>query len=78
VEASDTGDKINILGLSGSLRQSSYNRALLRAAVAMAPANASLDIFDVSGIPPLIRISKTHHRKRFENSRIGLNPPMPY
>jgi len=44
--------KINILGFAGSLRQGSYNRALLRAAADMAPANVSMTIFDLEGIPP--------------------------
>ena len=44
--------KINMLGFAGSLRQGSYNRALLRAASAMSPASSSLEIFDLAGIPP--------------------------
>jgi chromate reductase len=43
---------IRILGFAGSLRKSSYNKALLRAAVQLAPKSAILDTFDLEGIPP--------------------------
>jgi chromate reductase len=42
---------VNILGFAGSLRKGSYNRALLRAAAEVAPKGASLEIFDLEGIP---------------------------
>lgn len=45
-------EKISILGFAGSLRKGSYNRALLRAASEMVPPNATLEIFDLEGIPP--------------------------
>jgi chromate reductase len=44
--------KISILGFAGSLRQGSYNRALLRAALELLPGNTSLEIFELEGIPP--------------------------
>jgi chromate reductase len=43
---------INILGFAGSLRNGSYNRALLRAAADLVPDDTKLDIFDFEGIPP--------------------------
>jgi chromate reductase len=43
--------KLSILGFAGSLRQGSYNRALLRAAQEMVPSDARLEIFDLAGIP---------------------------
>ena len=43
---------IAILGIAGSLRKGSYNRAALRAAERLAPEGARLDIFDLAGIPP--------------------------
>jgi len=43
--------KVKILGFAGSLRKTSYNRGLLRAALEVIPSNCSLDIFDLSGIP---------------------------
>ena len=43
--------KIKILGIVGSLRKNSYNKALMRAAVQAAPENAEIEIFDISVIP---------------------------
>jgi chromate reductase len=43
---------VNILGFAGSLRKNSYNKALLRAALELVPKGASLEIFDLDGIPP--------------------------
>ncbi len=43
---------ISILGFAGSLRKGSYNKALLRAALQVVPADAALEIFDLEGIPP--------------------------
>jgi chromate reductase len=44
-------DKITILGIAGSLRKASYNRAALRAAQQLAPEGAEVEIFDLEGIP---------------------------
>jgi chromate reductase len=41
-----------ILGIAGSLRKASWNKAVLRAAQALVPADASIEIFDLEGIPP--------------------------
>lgn len=38
--------KIKILGIAGSLRKDSYNRALLRAAIELAPDEMEIKIFD--------------------------------
>lgn len=43
---------ITILGFAGSLRKDSYNKALLRAAMELAPEDAKLEIFDIEGITP--------------------------
>ncbi len=43
---------IHILGISGSLRDASYNTALLQAAVELLPAGMTLEITDLEGIPP--------------------------
>lgn len=45
------GDKIRILGISGSLRDGSYNTAALKAAAGLVPENAAVEIFDISGMP---------------------------
>lgn len=44
-------DEIKILGIAGSLRAGSLNRSLLRAAKALAPDNAHVEIFDLAAIP---------------------------
>lgn len=44
-------DKIKILGIAGSLRKGSYNRAALRAAQGLAPDDAQVEIFELDGIP---------------------------
>jgi chromate reductase len=42
---------VRILGIAGSLRRASYNRAALRAAIQLVPQDAILDIFALDGIP---------------------------
>ena len=42
---------IRILGIAGSLRRGSYNRAALRAATQLVPEDATLDIFELDGLP---------------------------
>jgi len=43
--------KVHILGFAGSLRRQSYNKAILAAAVETIPDDASLEVFDLEGIP---------------------------
>lgn len=43
--------KVSILGFAGSLRKGSFNKAILRAASELLPENATLEIFDLEGIP---------------------------
>ena len=47
--------KIKVLAFAGSLRKDSYNKALIRAAVEVAPENVSIEVFDLEGIPPFIQ-----------------------
>ena len=42
---------ITILGIAGSLRRQSYNRSALRAAQQLVPQGATLEIFELDGIP---------------------------
>ena len=42
---------IRILGIAGSLRRGSYNRAALRAATKLVPEGAILETFELDGIP---------------------------
>ena len=44
-------DTVKILGIAGSLRRGSYNHAALVAAQSLLPANASLSLFDLEGLP---------------------------
>jgi len=44
-------DPLRTLGIAGSLRAGSLNRALLRAAVDLAPAGMVIDIFDLAAVP---------------------------
>ena len=45
-------NKIKVLGFAGSLRQGSYNKALLRSAAELVPDDMQLEISDLEGIPP--------------------------
>src|SRR6186713_3073056 len=42
---------VKIFGIAGSLRRTSYNRATLRAAMQLLPEDASIDVFELDGIP---------------------------
>jgi len=44
-------ETVKILGISGSLREGSYNSSALRAAASVLPDGAELEIIDISGIP---------------------------
>ena len=43
---------LTVLGIPGSLRRASLNRALLRAAVSLAPSGMTVEIADLCDIPP--------------------------
>jgi len=43
---------VTILGIPGSLRRNSYNRAALRAAQGLVPEGTRIEIFELNGIPP--------------------------
>ena len=44
-------DPITILGIAGSLRKGSYNKAALRAAQQLCPPGAKLEVCDIAGLP---------------------------
>ena len=44
-------DPLLILGIAGSLREGSYNRAALRAAQSLVPEGATIESFDIKGLP---------------------------
>ncbi len=43
---------MNILGIAGSLRQGSYNKAVMHAVKRLVPPGIEIDIFDLEGLPP--------------------------
>jgi chromate reductase, NAD(P)H dehydrogenase (quinone) len=49
-----------ILGIAGSLRRASYNRAALRAATLLVPQDATLDSFALDGIPGFSQDEEQH------------------
>ncbi len=51
IRVSSEPDAIKILGIAGSLRESSINRALLEAARAQAPEHAIVEIAEIADIP---------------------------
>ena len=51
---------VRILGIAGSLRRASYNRAALRAATPLVPAGLTLDIFELDGIPGFNQDEEQH------------------
>jgi len=44
-------DPLLILGIAGSLREGSYNRAALRAAQSLVPEGATIESLDIKGLP---------------------------
>ena len=44
-------DRLNVLGVAGSLRKGSFNKAALRAAIELAPEGMTIEPFDISAIP---------------------------
>ena len=44
-------DQITLLGIAGSLRKDSHNKAALRAARELCPQGAKLEIYDIAGLP---------------------------
>jgi chromate reductase, NAD(P)H dehydrogenase (quinone) len=53
-------ETMTILGMAGSLRKDSYNRAALRAAQALAPGGLTVEIVDLQGIPPFNQDEEQH------------------
>jgi NAD(P)H-dependent FMN reductase len=53
-----------ILGIAGSLRRASYNRAALRAAQPLVPEGATLEIFELDGSRASTRTTKPTRRQR--------------
>ncbi|HEY8200140.1 MAG TPA: NAD(P)H-dependent oxidoreductase [Actinomycetota bacterium] len=47
----DPAAVMTVVGIAGSLRRRSFNRALLRAAVGLAPEGMRIDVFDLAPVP---------------------------
>ncbi len=43
---------MKFLGVVGSLRKNSFNKALMRAALELAPKDVEIEVFDIAPIPP--------------------------
>ena len=50
-ESGSSGARIRVAGFAGSLRTGSFNRALLGAAVELAPAGMTIEVLEIGGIP---------------------------
>ncbi|RZK03452.1 MAG: NAD(P)H-dependent oxidoreductase [Novosphingobium sp.] len=49
--ATEETSRLNVLAFAGSLRRDSYNRALVRAAVELAPNDMAVTVFDIAEVP---------------------------
>ena len=85
---SKTDDSVvKILGIAGSLRRASYNRAALRAAQSLAPTDAAIEIFDIEGIPgfsedeernPPVKVVELKARIRASDAILFVTPEYNY
>jgi chromate reductase len=78
---------LTILGIAGSLRKSSYNRGLLRAAQQLAPEGVGVESFDLDGIPlynqdedanPPARVAEFKARIRAADAILFVTPEYNY
>jgi chromate reductase, NAD(P)H dehydrogenase (quinone) len=78
---------ITILGIAGSLRRQSYNRSALRAAQELVPEGATLEIFELDGIPgfnqdeernPPARVVELKKRVREADALLFVTPEYNY
>ena len=79
--------KLTFLGIAGSLRQGSFNRAALRTAQSLSPQEAMLEIFDISDIPPFsedaeqrppAKVSELKQRVRAADAILFVTPEYNY
>ena len=78
---------VRILGIAGSLRRESYNRAALREATKLLPEDAILDIFELDGIPgfnqdeeqnPPVKVVELKRRVRESDAILIVTPEYNY
>lgn len=48
-------EKVRILGISGSLREGSYNTSALKAAAGLVPENAEIEIYSIGGFAEFVQ-----------------------
>jgi chromate reductase len=82
-----TSKPLRILGIAGSVRRESYNRAALRAATALVPEGAILEAFELDGIPffsededqnPPPKVSELKRRMREADAILFVTPEYNY
>ena len=87
MSAGNSSKALKILGIAGSLRRASYNRAALQAARELLPEGAELDIFDLDGIPvfnqddenqPPARVTELKNRVRAADAILFATPEYNY
>jgi chromate reductase, NAD(P)H dehydrogenase (quinone) len=80
-------EPIRILGIAGSLRRESYNRAALRAATQLVPEGAVIEVFELDGIPgfnqdeeqnPPARIAELKRKVRESDAILFVTPEYNY
>ena len=80
-------DPLVILGIAGSLRKESFNRALLRAAGELVPDGARLETFELEGLPhfnqdeeqnPHPRVTELKERVRAADAILFVTPEYNY
>ena len=78
---------LTILGIAGSLRKESFNRSLLRATQQLAPADATIEIFELDGIPsfnqdeeanPPAKVAELKQRVRAADAILFVTPEYNY
>ena len=78
---------ITILGIAGSLRRQSYNRTALRVAQQLVPEGATLEIFELDGIPgfnqddeqnPPVKVIELKKRVRDADALLFVTPEYNY
>lgn len=80
-------ENFTILGIAGSLRKGSFNRAALRAAQRLAPQGVTLETFELDGIPvynqdeeqrPPARVTELKAKIRAANAILLVTPEYNY
>src|SRR6185369_3247141 len=78
---------VRILGIAGSLRRDSYNRAALRAATQLVPEGATIETFELDGIPgfnqdeekyPPVKVVELKQRVREVDAILFVTPEYNY